>query len=616
MAESNARDVARFGTFRFDSRTGELHRGPHLVRLAPKPAQVLNLLVRAEGQLVTRGEIEEAVWGDTPVDLDRSVNFAIRQIRSALGDRAEAPVFIETLPKRGYRLIAPVSWEADRGEIPVGEPTSHGAPSRYGRRFAGAAALLAALALVTGAVWGRSTSPASAEDVSPTTLAILPFEERRSGVGDAFFLDGLTDELITVVARLDPHRLAVIAPTSARLAAAASPDDGVVADALTARYLLRGAVSESDGSIRINVRLVDAADGSVLWADRFLGHDVGSADLQYEIASRVATALREPLSLDAQLPALRPVAPETRDAFLRGSYLLTQGWSRTEEAISTLETAVRSDSLHAPSRVALARALIRWNRRAEARVHLADAVRIDPLYAPAHIVLGTDALYGLWDLEAADAHFERALAMDPGNVLSHHPYAYHLSIAGRHDEAIAEISAALRLDPVSPLVNGDVGRIFYRAGRFDEAEEQCARTLELDPDHPNALSCLINIRLLAGDAEGALPYALASWAAADSAALDRDALAALPADEAMERYWLGRVDALRAGIARGWDDGWVPLAQAYVWLGRTEEALDALEEALARRSSILMQVPGDPCFAVLVGLPRFDALVAAMGLDA
>lgn len=612
MTESSARDIARFGTFRFDSRTGELRRGPHLVRLAPKPAQVLSLLVGAEGQLVSRADIERAVWGDTPIDLDRSVNFAIRQIRSALGDRAEAPIYIETLPKRGYRLIAPVSWEAEGGaaERPEGTPRS----ARDWTRVAGAAAVIGVVALVVGVAWGRTTSPVSAEGVVPTTLAILPFDERRAEAEDRFFLDGLTDELITVVARLDPHRLAVIAPTSARLAAAAASTDGAIAEALTARYLLRGAVSDAEGAIRINVRLVDAADGSVVWADRFLGRDVGSADLQYEIASRVAGALREPLALDARLPSVRPVSDEARDAFLRGNYLLAQGWRRNEEAIETLEEAVASDSLYAPARVALARALIRWERRAEARSHLHEAVRIDPTHAPAHIVLGSDALYGLWDLDAAETHFERALALDPGNVLSHHPYAYYLSIAGRHEEAIAEISAALRLDPVSPLVNGDVGRIFYRAGRFDEAEEQCARTLDLDPGHAAALSCLINIRLLADDPDGALPYAMASLAEADSARLDLDAMRSLPADEAMERYWLGRIEGLRANIERGWD-GWVQLAQAYVWLGRTDEALDALEEALARRSSILMQVPGDPCFALLSGLPRFDAIVTEMGLE-
>ncbi len=614
-------DLVAFGRFRFDASTGELWRDGHTVRLAPKPAQVLGLLVRSSGRLLSRSEIEREVWGDVPIDLDRSVNFAIRQIRSALGDSADSPTYIETLPKRGYRFIAPITHgnqSRDSTEDPEADEQHLGsAAGGRGRpvsgRLLGAVAVLALVAI--GVASGTRASLAAPEIEDRPMLAVLPF----SPLGDAsdldYFASGLGDELITRLARLDPVRLGVIARTSAGRAATESQTESQIAGALGASYLLSGSITPEGEAVRIHVRLVTPSDGAVVWSQRYVESIPTSVGLEFDIAARVADALREQL-----MPGLAEAPAATteqrspaRDAYMRGAYLLRQGRSRSVDAVAALTAAVAADSSYAPARAALGRALLLVDGGVDAgRSHLSRAIELDPELADPHITLAMDALYREWDQATADDHFREALRLDPGSVLSHHPYAYHLSIAGRHSEAIHEMETALRLDPVSPLVNGDVGRIYYRAGRFEEALAQCQRTLDLVPDDATALSCLINIHMLRDQPELALPFAQMS---VDSSmdALHRPNLDSDHPAVAMQAFFAWKLEGLRKAAESGFDVD-VPMAQAALWLGRTDEALDHLESALRTRSSILPQVPGDPCFALLAGNARYEALLAAMGI--
>ena len=624
--------LIEFGRFRFSPDTGELWRNGSAVHLAPKPGKVLALLVGSPGRLVARSKIEAEVWGGQPIDLERSVNFAIRQVRTALGDAADAPVYIETLPRRGYRFIAPVR----EVTAPVTRPTVEGAlpegaahpgPERSvdlpgwlapSRRKVAGGALLVALVGAFGVAGGRipGTTASAGDGLGDgATLAILPLDRLGDDATHDYFVSGLTDEVITRMARLDPERLTVIAPVSAGRAAGAGGSDAEIAELLSADYLLRGSITPTGEAVRVGVRLLDASDGSVLWADRYVEPIPTSPALEYEIALRVGEALRRELPLEGSAPdPAFPVAGEARAAYLQGSYLLDRGgYGRLNDALELLERAVDQASAYAPAHTALGRALVRMGRRSEAWSHLNEAVRLDPSAAEPRVALGMDALYAQWDLDVARRHFEEALARDPGNVLSHHPFAYFLSIAGRHQEAISRIETALRLDPVSPLVNGDVGRIYYRAGRFDDAKEQCLHTLTLAPTHAAALSCLINIHVLQGDPAGALPFAIRSLGAGDDAKETKGRLMALPPSEAMSSFFEGRLAELEAALEDGVPTH-VQIAQTLIFLGRTEEALDALEAALAAGSTVLPQVPGDPCFAVLAGHPRFEAIVKAMGI--
>lgn len=605
--EGASSSLHSFGRFRFDVATGELWRDGHAVRLAPKPAEVLKILIGAAGQLVTRSEIEKQVWGDVPIDLDRSVNFAIRQIRSALGDSADSPTYVETLPKRGYRFIAPVSTRGVEPEAAEAPPASR--PRRWWP-----VAAVAALAVVA-ALSTRAGGAPAAESGDRPMLAVLPLTQLGESNEFDFFVSGLRAELITRLARLDPDHLGVIARTSSWRASRSSDTDEQIGQELSAAYLLSGTVTGDQDNVRVNMRLVSSADGEVLWSQRYVESVPTSLELEFEIATRVGEALRGRLVPDLVprrlATAVVPVSAETREPYLRGLYLLEFGRRRLDDALDFLNTAVSTDSTYAPARAALGRALIMNRDREAARVHLQRAIDLDPDLADPHIALAVDALYARWDQATADRHFTRAVALDPGNVLSHHPYSYHLSIAGRHEEAIRTIETALRLDPVSPLVNGDVGRIYYRAGQFDQAKRQCARTLDLVPDDATALSCLINIHMLEGREDLALPFAQTM---VDAQAPDANlVLEEASPEAAMRDYFAWRVASMRRVIDRG-GDAFVALAQAALFVGDTDVALDALEAALARRSTILPQVPGDPCFAILKGNPRYEAVIAAMGI--
>jgi len=571
------------------------------------------MLLEADGELVSRREIELGIWGDIPIDLNRSVNFAVRQIRSALGDSADAPTYIETLPKRGYRFIAPIGRVGSEPATPASPPPL-AAPSFFTRSRFVVGLCLGLVLWIAVAVRGNGLTTPDA--TARPMLAVLPMEPLGDPGDDAHLASGLTDELITIMARLDPEHLGVIARTSSGRAAASGQSDTDIASTLRAAYLLGGTIRPGTDGVRINVRLVDAADGEVLWANRYVEPLPVSAEVELEIAARVAAALRARLIPNLAVPApngARAVAAEVRDAYRRAQYLLQHGLDRMEDAEALLRQALAIDSTYAPARASLGRLLLRRRSSEEGRGELRAAMRMDPTLAAPHIALGIDALYTRWEMADAGRHFEQALALEPGNVLSHHPYSYYLSIAGRHEDAIAEMEAALELDPVSPLVNGDVGRIYYRAGRFAEAKKQCEATVQLVPDDPAALSCLINIHMLEDNPRGALRWARVLMGehqpppAADSSAAGAAA--------AMTEYFEWRLSAMTRAAEAG-SFTYVAMAQAALFLGRREEALDSLETALALRSPVLPQVPGDPCFAVLDGDPRYQALLEAMGIPA
>ena len=374
--------MARFGGFTFDLRTGELRRGRHVVRLAPKPARVLTVLLEAEGTLVSRAAIERAVWGDVPIDLDRSLNFAIREVRRALADRADAPSFVETLPKRGYRFVAPVEWVgADTGPGGAGEVTRPGPRARgtegdsaplTGRRWATtlrALGVLAGVLLLVGTTvalsgpvgdWGRETGA--------VTIAVLPFDEHVPGRSEVPLGFALTDELITRLARLDPSRLSVIAPTSARLAVQGGATDASVSGALGARYLLRGSITGSGVDRRIVVRLVDADDGRVLWTERYI--DSAPDEGGFRVRCGVRRGYRAPQAFRARGSRRGGRGPRRPARVAGRTSAASTCWRRTAgqgDAVGRLEAAVAADPRRSEFRVALARGYMRMGRRQEGR---------------------------------------------------------------------------------------------------------------------------------------------------------------------------------------------------------------------------------------------------------
>jgi TolB-like protein/DNA-binding winged helix-turn-helix (wHTH) protein/Tfp pilus assembly protein PilF len=604
----------KFGRFEFNPATGELKKAGVAVKLQAQPAKVLGLLIRRAGELVTRQELQQEVWGENFVEFDQGLNFCIRQIRIALNEQAEAPLFIETVPRQGYRFIAPLS--------PLNETPAEPAPAAPAlapaaepamppvKRWRGASVLIGMAVLVAGlalAVW-LWRRPVAQMPGGRRMLAVLPFDNFTGETAQEHFCDGLTEELIAVLSRLNPAQLGVIARTSAMRYKTDKKPVSQIKTELGVDFLIEGSVRQQAGQARITVQLIRASDASHLWA---LSFDRAQSDLlgvQREVAEAVARSLTLEL-----LPA-RPAPPESanplaRAAYLKGRYQLAKrDGAALTQAQAFFQQALAADPRYAAALAGLAEAQFRQalpprEKRAQVRASLQRALELDETLAEAHCLSGSVAQRLELDWPLARQEFERALALDPGRAQTHHEFAFYFSDLGLHDEAITRLQKTLELDPVSPLVQGDLGWLFLRAGRYDEAVRQCLKTLELEPADIGAHFCLLHTYQRQGHTAAALAQGrevmrLAGAKPAELAALENGGLPAY-------RRW--ELNMLLARGQRGYLDPAV-LAMTYADLGEHEQALQALLQADREGSGYLSALRAEPRYDPLRADPRFRAL--------
>jgi TolB-like protein/DNA-binding winged helix-turn-helix (wHTH) protein len=277
--------VVRFGEFCLDSCTGELRTAAGPRRLQQQPLRVLRALLERRGELVAREELKRLVWGAAlSGDLDQRLNFCIKQVRAALGDRADAPRFVETLPRRGYRFIAPIETVA----LPPPAGEAHRPWRSHARRLAAA---LAVASLLGPAPPGRDRAH---DAPSRTLLAVLPFEGQPGASSDALS-DGLTEETINGLGRLSPERLGVIARSSAMAYKGGAKPLGQVGRELGVSHVVEGSVCRAGRRLQIDAKLLRVDDQSQLWAERYELEDEDVLQLQSLIAARIASSVREHL---------------------------------------------------------------------------------------------------------------------------------------------------------------------------------------------------------------------------------------------------------------------------------------------------------------------------------
>lgn len=287
----------RFGSFVFDPQTGDLTNGDVLVRLQPQPTAVLALLTARAGELVSRREIQERVWPDTHVEVDQGVNYCIRQLRAALGDDSSRPAFIETLPRRGYRFIAPVTTVDPRSpEAPAVVP-GQGRTRRPGRvvfRLRGLPAALAivAVTLVTAAAVGMAVVGRHAPP--PVMLAVLPFDTRNGALSEERLSRLLAEALTTDLAR-DAATLGVLGPTSTGAYGITTPVPEIGA-ALGVDHVLSGAVEVTTTGYSVFAQLIRVTDLTHVWAGRYDGSLSGVDTSGNRIAAEIAAAVTAHLS--------------------------------------------------------------------------------------------------------------------------------------------------------------------------------------------------------------------------------------------------------------------------------------------------------------------------------
>jgi TolB-like protein/DNA-binding winged helix-turn-helix (wHTH) protein/Tfp pilus assembly protein PilF len=617
---SSAPTIVRFGVFEVDLAARELRKKGVRVRLQEQPLQVLALLLEHPGQVVTRDRLKQALWGGTVVDFDHGLNTIINKLREALGDAADSPRYIETLPRRGYRFVYPM----DGAQPPRGAPAAR-RPRRWtmGATLA-AAAVAAGFAIAAGGVRARLDGRAAPEI---DTLAVLPLTNLSGDARQDALADGMTEALITELGRggavkVLSYQTAVAYRSSTRSLPQLGRELGVDA-------FLVGTVLHSGGRIRITASLFRATPERLLWAASYeldegdvLG---GPRALARDVASRVHGKVSPPAeAVAASPPRVRAAASE---AYLLGRAYLSRAatpatWARAREH---LERAIAEEPGFAPAYVGLAELELRQRGglarepaagRREARRWLEKALALDESLGEAHAILARIAQQE-WEWATAEREYRRAIALNPSHAQARVWYAMLLYAMQRFDEAAAEARRAQQLDPASPLVNTWAGAAFLFVGRADEATASWRRALELDPSFSDASLAVARTHVSGGRYPEAIdvlrealrlearqPLLLGALVQAYARAGRRDEALEVAGD-------LERIHGEQGGAVPRFGMIW-----AHAGLGDRDRAFALLERAYVERTDRMTWLSVDPLLEPLRGDPRFADLVRRVGLPA
>jgi TolB-like protein/DNA-binding winged helix-turn-helix (wHTH) protein/Flp pilus assembly protein TadD len=482
-------DQIRFGVFQLNLKTRELHKAGLKVKLQEQPFRVLAMLVEHAGEVVTREELQQKIWPtDVYVTFDQGLNNAIKKVRDALGDSADNPRFVETVAKHGYRFIAPVS--TLHGGSPEG--TSRLDLPIF-RRTVPIVLIAACLVAALGYLASRRSSIGVRPSSERAVLAVLPFDNLSHDPDQEFFSDGLTEEMIAQLGKLNPKLLNVIARGSVSRYKSSSLTANQIGRELNADYLLQGSVRRDSGRVRITVQLIQVRDQTDLWTESYDRELKDILVLQDSVARTIADQIRITLTSEQQTRLANPrtVDPGAYDAYLKGRYYWNK---RTADAMQKasvyFQQAVNLDPAYGAAYSGLAdcHSGLTWHGftspagslpKAEAAAR--KAIEIDPQSAEGHASLAL-VLHHKWDWEEAEAEFKRALQLDSHYANAHHWYGDYLSVRGRHDEALLEARQALKLDPLNLMINSWVALRYYLAHNYDAAIEQGRNAVELDPN--------------------------------------------------------------------------------------------------------------------------------------
>ena len=640
-------NIYRFGPYELRPRTRELYNRGTRLKLRPQPFEVLKILVEHAGDIVTRDELHQRLWSaETFVDFEQGLNTSMKVLRGVLNDSANEPRYIETVPKVGYRMIVTVETEQpphaiDAGTAPqaavegnfTGKDVSpeHTSGALHGRRWA---ALLVASIVLIGALAGYLRWSRARDRPQPATgrlmLAVLPFENLTGDAGQDYFSDGLTEEMIVQLGRVDPDHLGVIARTSVMHYKHGDKPLDQIGRELGVQYVLEGSVRRDSDRVRITAQLIQVKDQTHLWSrqyDRELSHLL---TLQGEIAQETAGEIQRTLGNDhkqaivdvAHHPALSPDAYQAYDLYLRGRYF----WNRRTRqdfqlAIDYFQQAIAKDPNYAPAYSGLAdsyglmsgydTSLPASEVMPKARAAALKAVQLDGGLAEAHTSLAVIAQDYDWDWQTAENEYRRAIQLDANYATAHQWYAEFLGFEGRFDEAFAEMGRARQLDPLSLIVASDNGVILFYSRQYDAAIEQFRSVLSMDPNFRRA-----HMVVYAYVQKGMFADAIANvekWRPIDDVGWHWALTAYIygrSADHAQARRALEQLEQLNT--RRQVDPS--TLVAAYIGVGNKDEAFAWLQKAYLERSFSLTALKVDPLYDPLRSDPRFQALLRSVGL--
>lgn len=568
-ARSDPGGAIRFGPYEVDLRTGELRKKSFKIRLQDKPFQILAALLERPGEIVSREELHRRLWpGDTFVDFDNGLNTALTKLRESLGDSAEDPRYIETFPRRGYRFVAPVS-KAAQSQV--------------------------------------------------TKLAVLPFENLSGDQEQEYFSDGLTEEMITQLARLNPERLGVIARTSSLRYKKTSKGIGKIARELNVDWILEGSVRRAAERVRITAQLVRTQDESHLWAQSYDRDLRDILAVQSEVALAIAAEIQLKLAPGARAKSksARQVNPEAHRASLMGCYHVARfNREGLAKGIEYLLRSIELDPDYAPPYDDLAFAYFfssGWtlppaDAMRKAKEAAIEGLRLDEGMAEARATLGLVHLRYDWDWDAAERECRRAVEINAGSARAQEFYGWYLAAMGRFDEAVDRLKRALDLDPVSPEMSTLLGHVLYLARRHDEAVEQLGEALDLDQNY-----WFTHLVLgLALQQKGKLAEAIEEFLKARrDDPINPETLGALGQAYALagEKHKANEVLEELARWAQRYYVSPFHRGRIHAALGQTDEAFRWFETAYQERSFYLTWFKVEPELDPLRADPRFKSLL-------
>jgi len=623
-----ARHFYAFGHFRLYPDEYLLVREGQAVPLPPRVFDTLALLVKNSGHLIEKEELMKRLWPDAFVE-EANLTNNISMLRKALGETVDEH-YIETVPRRGYRFVAPVSLEQEENaaSLPADPPNP---PSRKPGR-----ALLAVFALLLAAVaslaywwsgwwFGGEAKPAEVSPVKPAikSIAVLPFKPLDSDGRDEYLGLGMADTLIT---KLSGLRSLIVRPTSAVRGYSSLTQDPLAAGREQMVDAVLDASLQRDGElIRVTARLLNVKDGSALWAYQC---DEQYCDnifvMQDAISEKIAVALAAQLS-GAERKLLRKHHTDNQEAYhlyLKGRYYLQT--RRTEEdmekAVRCFQQAIDLDTNYALAYASLADCYV-WQRLispkesfAKAREAAARALKIDDTLAEAHFSLGTILHNFDWDWPGAEREYKRALDLNPNYALGRFWYADYLNAMGRFDEAMVEMRRALELDPISSWIDVAMGDVYLWSRQYDRAMEWYLKNLDLHLNNPSIHTSLGEIYALKGRYEEAIVEFQTAVTLSDGrehslAALGWGYAIAGKRDEAQKV-----LDQLSEMSKRRYVRPYL-LARIYAALGDKDRAFELLEKSYQERVGAMTLLKVDPMLDSLRRDPRFQDLLRRMRLS-
>jgi TolB-like protein/DNA-binding winged helix-turn-helix (wHTH) protein/Flp pilus assembly protein TadD len=616
--------VLRFNDFELDLRAGELRKHGSKLRLQGQPLQVLAALLNHAGDVVTREDLRSEIWSaDTFVDFDHSLHNAIARIREALSDSAEMPRYIETLPRRGYRFIAPVQRiPAQSPHRPAQSEVPLDLKPRKFRAFLAAAVI--ALLVVDSAflVTRLATHPTNAA-ARTHTIAVLPLDNLSGDPSEDFFADGMTDQLITDLAKVGSVR--VVSRTSVQHYKGTKKSLPEIARELNVDDIVEGSVVRSRQRVRVTAQLIQASTDQHLWAETY-DRDLGDVlMLQGEVADSISRQVRAQLTpkQQAQLRLAQPVNPAAYDDYLRGRLYFTNEFNKPDslrKAQRYFEESIQKDSGFALAYAGLADtyvflaftgALQKDQAYRSSKEALAKALQLDDNIGEAHYTVGVLSWRFDWDWGAAEREFDRAIALAPSYSCAHEDRAMFLAFRGRRAEALDEIKQIDQLDfGFSSAISESL--TYYELRDYPRLIEASKRGLILD-FQDSFQHYLLGVGY---EGVGDLPQAISEYKKAIeiSSGSDLAAVALAHADSASGKKAEAR-KILRDLQHKEISAPPYTTATVYALLGDNDKALEFLEKACSGKSlDLTLFLQTDFALDGLRSDPRFQSLLQRIGL--